>query len=162
MLPNSLACSTWHESVRHWIFIFLVLTVSSGCRKSEPEEIFAPENWQGEINTELPKETQAQQDAIIRLLGAIQLVGIEHYHWDCPDIKFNVSFAEFFEDAVGIHKWEWSGEPSKNGFPVRLFLEKDDPTEEKTIAKRIFTVTRRGRSFLIEMKNASADEAKKL
>ena len=132
------------------IFTWLIAIGITGCGHPPPEEIYEPENWQGEINTNLPAETQAQQDAIIRLFSAIQQVGIERIRWDCPDVRFSESFDEFFGSTVGIHRWEWTDEPVDDAFSVRIHFEQDNPTAPKIVEDRVYKVTRPGNGFSVK------------
>jgi len=131
------------------IALFLIVG-GAGCSRPVPDEIYEPENWQGEIDTSLPADTQAKQDAIIRLFSAIQQVGIERISWDCPDVRFSESFDEFFGNSIGIHRWEWDGVPIDNNLSVRIHFEQDDPTAPKTVEVRTYKVSRSGNGFVVK------------
>ncbi len=130
-----------------------ILSACLGCGTGESQPAFEPTEWQGSVDSTLPKATQAKQDALIRLFAAIQDVGIERIQWDCPDIDFDESFADFFGETVDLYRWNWAGPPQGDHFPVRLSLRHDDAELTEETHDRTYTVTRRGRSFVIRRAN---------
>ena len=119
-----------------------------GCAK-EPEQAFYIVDWQGNVDETASPAVQAKQDALIRLFRAVQDVGVENISDDQPDLKFNESFAEFFEDAVDLHRWQWDGPPEGDTFPVLIVLSKDEPGLPQVEKRRRYVVRRSGRLFTI-------------
>ena len=151
MISTVKACR--HQTTAFRLACFAILLVAglliSSCSRQTETPAYEPTEWQGVVDESLPEATQHGQEALIRLFAAIQEVGIENLEWDCPDVRFDESFDEFFEGAVDFHRWQWAGEPHENKFPVRLTLRRDDADLTKVEHLRTYQVTRNGRLFLV-------------
>jgi hypothetical protein len=95
-------------------------------------------------------EVQAMQNAMIRLFTAVQQVGVEPVSEEDPNIVFQESSEEFFEDdTVELFRWDWDGPHEGNNFPVVLILRKDEPGFPEVEKHRTYSVTRSGSRFTI-------------
>lgn len=126
----------------------LLLTACPG--PDNTVEVYDPEDWQGNVDPDATPEVRAMQDAMIRLFTAIQQVGVDHVSEEDENIRFQESFAEFFEDGtVDLFRWDWDGPPEGNRFPVVLILRKDEPGFPQVEKHRTYSVTRSGADYTI-------------
>jgi hypothetical protein len=121
-----------------------------GCRAEPEAEVYDPENYQGSIDPDLPLAMQDKQNAIIRLFTAIQDVGVDHISEEDPNIRFEETSAQFFEDdTIHLARWDWDGPPKDDEFHVVLVLCKDEPGLPEVEKHRTYVVRRSGKRFTI-------------
>ena len=133
--------------------LLLVAVLGCGEPTVSPDEAYDPEELQGTVDTTLPPDLQARQEAILELFDALQRgVPIDTLDQEISGISFQESEESFFEDTIRLERWEFSGKPSGNDVPVTLFLAKDDAGEDLLEQERVYTVAGAPGRFTIRRK----------
>lgn len=119
-----------------------------GCGESPPPAPMV--NW-GVVDTALPPDQQAYQDALMRLLTTLQSgVPAEQIGYSQPDLEFSETTERFHEEGIHLARWNWNGPPQQNKLPVRLEITLDEPPGDKTVTyERVYQVQRTGKGFII-------------
>ena len=118
-----------------------------------PDEAYDPEKMQGTVDTTLPPELRAKQEAILEAFDALQRgVPIDMLAEEVSGIRFTESAESFFEDTIRLERWEFNGRPTGNDVPVVLYLAEDDAGENLRQRDRIYTVSGSPGRFTITRK----------
>ena len=115
-----------------------------GCGEGtvDPEDAYNPEALQGVVDTGLPPQARAKQEALKAILDSVhELVGFDELPLAHPGIRFAESRDGFFEGTLGLHGWEFDGPPAGNDVPVLLQLYEDSSGKNIRQSKRVYMVT---------------------
>ena len=128
---------------------FAALLLLGGCT-AELIEPYEPERGRGAIDTKLPADQRAKQEALARLLEAFR-GGIhpQDLQNEEPDLVFKESDKQFYADAARVLSWDWAEPASGNRFFVKLTMQKDEPGLVTVDVKRAYQVERQGPAFVI-------------
>jgi hypothetical protein len=133
--------------------LLLVAVLGCGEPTVSPDEAYDPEELQGTVDTTLPPDLQARQEAIFELFDALQRgVPIDMLDQEVSGISFQESEESFLGDTIRLERWEFSGKPSGSDVPVTLFLAKDDVGEDLLEQQRVYTVSGAPGRFSIRRK----------
>jgi hypothetical protein len=131
-----------------YVLLWLLAIGISGCgENSSPEPVV---NW-GVVDTSLPAEQQAYQDALMRLFTTLQSgVPPEQIGYTHPDLEFAETVEQFHGEGIHLAGWDWNGPPQKNKLPVRLEITLDEPPGDKTVTyERVYQVQRTAKGFVV-------------
>jgi hypothetical protein len=134
------------------------LVWASGCGDGQPEKPFDARDYQGKVDTTLPPHSQQRQEALRRLLNALQegvgdkaALGIF-----APEIDYREKFSEFFAGHKRLVRWEFSGKPDRDNVAVTLFFDDLDsgPVDPDKLVSvdRVYVVSSAGRRFAVSRK----------
>ena len=113
---------------------------------------------QGRVDTTLPAELQAKQQAVRRLLNGLQegvgdAAGLAIY---APGIVYREKFEDFFNGAGQLARWEFSGRPQGNEVPVVLYFDDQNSglvnPENVRREERVYLVSGSGQQYTISRK----------
>ncbi len=143
--------------------LWMLLLVSSapfvaGCGSASAQQDAQPRSFQGQVDTSLPADKQARQQALKKFLNAVMegvgdAGGLSIY---APGVDFRGRYEDFNGTSGRLVRWEFNGQPSGNDVPVVLFFA-DQTTglvtsENEKRAEKIFAVSPAGSRFSITQK----------
>jgi len=130
----------------NWLVTLLFL---GGCAEQTPEP-FDPERGRGGIDSSLPPEQRAKQDALARLLEAFRRgIHAEDLGRDEPDLVFQEPEEQFYAEGARLWNWDWASPPRGDRFAVKLTMQKDEPGLVTVDVERTYQVVRQGSTFVI-------------
>ncbi|MBN1908291.1 MAG: hypothetical protein JW818_01005 [Pirellulales bacterium] len=124
------------------------LVLVTGCDPSHapPEKADSPRNFQGKVDTSLPAQQQAKQQAIITALTALQR---DSHFRGARGVRVQESPEVFLDGALDLLRWDFDGSPNGNDVPVRLWLqEPGSPATEREV-RRTYRVVPQGNTMVI-------------
>lgn len=133
------------------------LAVAVGCGESSSSaQPFDPTSLQGKVDGTLSPELQAKQEAVRRLLNALQegAGDTQTLQVMAPGINFQEKFPDFYEPGTKrLTRWEFGGAPNGREVPVVLYFDEldsgpIDPEKEKRI-ERVYVLSGSGNQFSI-------------
>jgi hypothetical protein len=131
------------------------LPLAAGCGGGAAGEVYRPETFQGQVDTSLPQDLQAKQEALRRLLNGLQegfgeAAALRIF---LPDVDFRESFEQFFAGQKRLVRWDFHGVPQGNDVPVVLYFDDKDagPASQETERReeRVYSVAFSGRRATI-------------
>ena len=144
-----------------WLGCMLLLSgiaASGGCGRTEEAKAYDPGDYQGRVDTSLPRPLQDKQAALARFLnGMREGVGDEGtLRLVVPGVTFREPFDKFYGGSKRLARWEFGAKPNGNEVPVVLFFDDVengpiDPTVLKR-EERVYVVTGGGTSVSIQRK----------
>jgi len=135
----------------HRLAIVLLL---AGCSSSgDSDYLYDAADFRPGVDTSLPPEMQAKQDALIRAFKLLQEGrGKEELEEVYTDIRLIESSKRFYGEGAQLHLFEWNGPPSGDDLPVRMVMIKDEPGLPKVEYERVYSVTNKSSVFVIRRK----------
>jgi hypothetical protein len=122
--------------------VLFVAGCGSGDSPVPPDETYDPSNVVGKIDTSLPADQQARQEAINKVFLEIHNgTSFEQLSQFLPDAILQESGEQFMEGKFYLTRWEFKGAPSGNDVPVTVYLSTDDRGEDEAPVDRVYTVT---------------------
>ena len=116
----------------------LSLPFAAGCSRTSADTVYRPEAYQGHRRCFIAARATAKQQAIWRLLNALQegigeTIALRSF---VPGVDFRESFEKFYEGAGRLVRWEFNGRPKGNEVPVVLYFDDQtsgpvDPEKER-------------------------------
>ena len=127
----------------------------TGCGGATSDQVFDARRLQGTVDTALPPETQAKQEALRRLLNGLQ-DGIGEkgaLNLFVPGVDYLENFDAFYDGHKRLVRWEFNGQPTRDDIPVLLCFDDVesgpiDPAKEKRV-ERVYVVSRSGQRYAI-------------
>ena len=140
------------------LICFSVPVVLVGCGGGHAAQAYDPANFRGEVDASLPKEQQAKQVAVGKLMnafveGAGDATSLAIY---APGISFKGTIDDLADPAKQPVRWDFNGPPVGNDVPVSLYFDDQglgrvDPKVQLR-EDRTYVVTRAGNQFSIKYK----------
>ena len=137
------------------LLLCTILLVVVGCGETvvPPEEAFDPEQVAGAVDPDLPETLRAKQEAVSRLLVAIQAFEpIDFFGPDHPELMFRESSESFYDGTLTLAQWDFDGPPEGDDVPVVLIFDKDQSGSNRQEVRRVYRVTKLAGRFVIERK----------
>ncbi len=128
--------------IRFPSLLLLAAVVGCGQKQVPPDEPYA--GMSGEVDTSLPPDLQAKQQALKSLFDVLSLQsrGLGQLPGQNPSLKFNESLEDFLEPgAIGLAGWDFDGQPRGNHVPVVLHLNLDATGRHVLEVNRVYTVS---------------------
>ena len=155
----SRSCSRRH--VRPNLLLLAILAVmlaGLGCGGASTVEVFDIRTLQGKVDTTLPRDAQAKQEILRRLLNGLQ-EGIGDQgalNLFVPGVEYREDFARFYDGSKRLVRWDFSGPPVRDEVPVVLFFDDIesgpvDPAKEKRV-ERVYLVSGGGSRYYVSRK----------
>ena len=132
-----------------WIVILGAMVASWGCGGTH-ESAHDSQALAGTVDPTLPKEAQAQQDAMLRLLATIQRgVAFEYLPDEAKGVVMEESQADFFGSTCDLHRWEFIGAPDQNKVTLKMIFRLDQPDFPEQEEQRTYLVIPKGNQFIV-------------
>lgn len=104
----------------------------------------------GAVDPSLTTEQQAQQQAMVDLLAAVQRgTAFEYLPEHVPHVRWEETADQFYAGAINLKRWNFVGAPQENQITLDLTFVLDQPGFPERADQRRYTVDRRGALFVI-------------
>lgn len=138
--------------------ILAVMLAGIGCGGAPKNEVFDIRTLQGKVDANLPRDAQAKQEILRRLLNGLQ-EGIGDQgalNLFVPGVEYREDFARFYDGNKRLVRWDFNGPPVRDELPVVLFFDDVesgpvDPAKEKRV-ERVYLVSGGGSRYYVSRK----------
>jgi hypothetical protein len=128
--------------------VALLLPLAGGCGRASA--VAQSDNTSGRVDTSLPPEHQAKQEAVRKMLRGFQTGTL------VPGVAVQGRTGQILDDASKATSWEFAGPPKGDEVPVVFHFDKQgsSPASSKNPkqVERVFLVTGGGDLFKITRK----------